>query len=168
MSFVSSKGNIFCRLIKIELYKIFAIINRAIKGLHCTSHYRFVWELNDTSSAASTKTLNSTTETVTKRYESRMIRQYQGICVITTNLSTPHTHLWHQWSPRNGWKSYYKSFRKFKTLAFPPCEDNWAGTRNWVSAHAQECPLWPRLSAGSSCMASDCHAREARENTAIV
>ena len=37
MSFVSSKGNILCRLIKIELYKIFAIINRAIKGLHCTS-----------------------------------------------------------------------------------------------------------------------------------
>ena len=35
VSFVSSKGNIFCRLIKIELYKIFAIINRAIKGLHC-------------------------------------------------------------------------------------------------------------------------------------
>ena len=35
MSFVSSKGNILCRLIKIELYKIFAIINRAIKGLHC-------------------------------------------------------------------------------------------------------------------------------------
>ena len=34
--FVSSKGNILCRLIKIELYKIFAIINRAIKGLHCT------------------------------------------------------------------------------------------------------------------------------------
>ena len=26
-----------CRLIKIELYKIFTIINRAIKGLHCTS-----------------------------------------------------------------------------------------------------------------------------------
>ena len=37
MSFVSSKGNILCRLIKIELYKIFAIINRAIKGLHCNS-----------------------------------------------------------------------------------------------------------------------------------
>ena len=36
MSFVSSKGNILCRLVKIELYKIFAIINRAIKGLHCT------------------------------------------------------------------------------------------------------------------------------------
>ena len=36
MSFVSSKGNILCRLIKIELYKIFAIINRAIKGLHST------------------------------------------------------------------------------------------------------------------------------------
>ena len=35
MSFVSSKGNIFCRLSNIELYKIFAIINRAIKGLHC-------------------------------------------------------------------------------------------------------------------------------------
>ena len=35
VSFVSSKGNILCRLIKIELYKIFAIINRAIKGLHC-------------------------------------------------------------------------------------------------------------------------------------
>ena len=35
MSFVSSKGNILCRLIKIELYKIFATINRAIKGLHC-------------------------------------------------------------------------------------------------------------------------------------
>ena len=35
MSFVSSKGNILCRLINIELYKIFAIINRAIKGLHC-------------------------------------------------------------------------------------------------------------------------------------
>ena len=34
--FVSSKGNILCRLVKIELYKIFAIINRAIKGLHCT------------------------------------------------------------------------------------------------------------------------------------
>ena len=34
---VSSKGNILCRLIKIELYKIFAIINRAIKGLHCMS-----------------------------------------------------------------------------------------------------------------------------------
>ena len=38
MSFVSSKGNILCRLIKIELYKIFAIINRAIKGLHCIAH----------------------------------------------------------------------------------------------------------------------------------
>ena len=36
MSFVSSKGNILCRL-KIELYKIFAIINRAIKSLHCNS-----------------------------------------------------------------------------------------------------------------------------------
>ena len=36
MSFVSSKGNILCRLINIELYKIFAIINRAIKGLYCT------------------------------------------------------------------------------------------------------------------------------------
>ena len=36
MSFVSSKGNILCRLVKIELYEIFAIINRAIKGLHCT------------------------------------------------------------------------------------------------------------------------------------
>ena len=35
VSFVSSKGNIFCRLSNIELYKIFAIINRAIKGLHC-------------------------------------------------------------------------------------------------------------------------------------
>ena len=35
MSFVSSKGNILCRLINIELYKIFAIINRAIKGLYC-------------------------------------------------------------------------------------------------------------------------------------
>ena len=34
VSFVSSKGNILCRLVKIELYKIFAIINRAIKGLH--------------------------------------------------------------------------------------------------------------------------------------
>ena len=32
---MSSKGNILCRLIKFELYKIFAIINRAIKGLHC-------------------------------------------------------------------------------------------------------------------------------------
>ena len=43
MSFVSSKGNILCRLIKIELYKIFAIINRAIKGLHCTDiSYRTV------------------------------------------------------------------------------------------------------------------------------
>ena len=38
MSFVSSKGNILCRLIKIELYKIFTIINRAIKGLHCILH----------------------------------------------------------------------------------------------------------------------------------
>ena len=35
MSFVSSKGNILCWLVNIELYKIFAIINRAIKGLHC-------------------------------------------------------------------------------------------------------------------------------------
>ena len=35
MSFVSSKGNILCRLINIELYKIFAIINPAIEGLHC-------------------------------------------------------------------------------------------------------------------------------------
>ena len=44
MSFVSSKGNILCRLIKIELYKIFAIINRAIKGLHCIiwfEHYGY-------------------------------------------------------------------------------------------------------------------------------
>ena len=71
-------------------------------------------------------------------------------------------------SPRNEWKSYNKSFRKFKTLAFPPCEDNWAGTRKWVSARAQECPFWPRLSAGYECVASDCHACEARENTAIV
>ena len=36
VSFLSSKGNILCRLIKIELYKIFAIINRAIKGPHCS------------------------------------------------------------------------------------------------------------------------------------
>ena len=35
MSFVSSKGNILCRLIKIELSKILTIINRVIKGLHC-------------------------------------------------------------------------------------------------------------------------------------
>ena len=35
MSFVSSNGNILCRLINIEPYKIFAIINRALKGLHC-------------------------------------------------------------------------------------------------------------------------------------
>ena len=35
VSFVSSNGNILCRLVKIELYKIFAIIIRAIKGLHC-------------------------------------------------------------------------------------------------------------------------------------
>ena len=38
MSFVSSKGNILYRLINIELYKILAIINRAIKGLHCTPY----------------------------------------------------------------------------------------------------------------------------------
>ena len=37
VSFVSSKGNILCRLIIIELYEIFAQINRAIKGLHCIS-----------------------------------------------------------------------------------------------------------------------------------
>ena len=42
VSFVSSKGNILCRLVKIELYKIFAIINRAIKGLHC------IWFLHST------------------------------------------------------------------------------------------------------------------------
>ena len=42
MSFVSSKGNILCRLIKIELYKIFAIINRAIKGLHCICMSQFI------------------------------------------------------------------------------------------------------------------------------
>ena len=45
MSFVSSKGNILCRLIKIELYKIFVIINRAIKGLHCIKRSCFVaWQ----------------------------------------------------------------------------------------------------------------------------
>ena len=38
VSFVSSKGNILCWLIKIELYKIFALINRAIKSLHCISN----------------------------------------------------------------------------------------------------------------------------------
>ena len=38
MSFVSSKGNILCRLINIELYKIFAIINRVIKGSPLYSH----------------------------------------------------------------------------------------------------------------------------------
>ena len=32
---MSSKGNILCRLINVELYKIFAITNRTIKGLHC-------------------------------------------------------------------------------------------------------------------------------------
>ena len=42
MSFVSSKGNILCRLVKIELYKIFAIINRAIKGLHCICNVTLV------------------------------------------------------------------------------------------------------------------------------
>ena len=50
MSFVSSKGNILCRLIKIELYKIFAIINRAIKGLHCIS-----WTLRNKFRAISIK-----------------------------------------------------------------------------------------------------------------
>ena len=39
MSFVSSKGNILCRLIIIELYEIFALIIRAIKGLHC----KYTW-----------------------------------------------------------------------------------------------------------------------------
>ena len=39
MSFVSSKGNILCRLIIIELYEIFALINRAIKGLHTVSNH---------------------------------------------------------------------------------------------------------------------------------
>ena len=37
MSFVSSKGNILCKLINMEPYKIFAIINRAInckKNIH--------------------------------------------------------------------------------------------------------------------------------------
>ena len=43
MSFVSSKGNILCRLIKIELYKIFAIIIRAIKGLHCIVVQVLTW-----------------------------------------------------------------------------------------------------------------------------
>ena len=38
MSFVSSKVNILCRFINIELYKIFVIINRAIKGLHCSTN----------------------------------------------------------------------------------------------------------------------------------
>ena len=36
VSFVSSKGSIICRLISVNFYKIFAIINRVIKGLHCT------------------------------------------------------------------------------------------------------------------------------------
>ena len=43
VSFVSSKGNILCRLIKIELYEIFAIINRAIKGLHCSMPIKHMW-----------------------------------------------------------------------------------------------------------------------------
>ena len=42
VSFVSSKGNILWRLVKIELYKIFAIINRAIKGLHCILTHFYV------------------------------------------------------------------------------------------------------------------------------
>ena len=46
MSFVSSKGNILCRLIKIELYKIFAIINRAIKGLHCINDFNSLFVLH--------------------------------------------------------------------------------------------------------------------------
>ena len=46
MSFVSSKGNILCRLIKIELYKIFAIINRARKGLHCMVTLILSWISN--------------------------------------------------------------------------------------------------------------------------
>ena len=45
VSFVSSKGNILCRLVKIELYKIFAIINRAIKGLHCILKHNLRWSL---------------------------------------------------------------------------------------------------------------------------
>ena len=44
MSFVSSKGNTLCRFIKIELYKIFAIINRAIKGLHCIYSQVWYWQ----------------------------------------------------------------------------------------------------------------------------
>ena len=42
VSFVSSKGNILCRLVKIEPHKIFAIINRAIKGLHCMFIYVYL------------------------------------------------------------------------------------------------------------------------------
>ena len=41
MSFVSSKGNILCKLINIDLYEILAIINRAIKGLHCIMRLRY-------------------------------------------------------------------------------------------------------------------------------
>ena len=47
MSFVSSKGTILCRLVNIELYKIFAIINRAIKGLHCTEHFHACTEVDN-------------------------------------------------------------------------------------------------------------------------
>ena len=47
VSFVSSKGNILCRLVKIELYKIFAIINRAIKGLHCNFNCQYAVFLNN-------------------------------------------------------------------------------------------------------------------------
>ena len=43
MSFVSSKDNILWRLIKIELYKIFAMMNRAIKGLHCIEEWQKMW-----------------------------------------------------------------------------------------------------------------------------
>ena len=79
MSFLSSKGNILCRLIKIELYKIFAIINRAIKGLHCMN----VSWLNELSSSVRVLRMRGNTHTylTTPSWWLRILR-----CLFVLNL----------------------------------------------------------------------------------
>ena len=108
VSFVSSKGNILCRLVKIELYKIFAIINRAIKGLHC------MW-----------KTTSHVTTTVGAAFSNREWLNLQWLMAWTSN-----------YIPIKLWNMITRPFSNFKeTLDNPSLilEIEWVFTSRWKS-----------------------------------
>ena len=104
MSFVSSKGNILCRLVNIEHYKIFAIINRAIKGLHCTSNCTLSTSARD---SLIKKTLPAHFSDV---ITSVLAYQITGVSIVCSTVC---------------WGAYQRKYQSSPSLAFVRGIDRW-------------------------------------------